>query len=510
MILAVMALVGMMHFQPASTNELQLPLTAQAFQNAVAFGGGFYAPRINMRSPLSGSVLVAEAIRAGRVQIPFRYGSQPYPEILTCTPVPCITPNVRASEGGSPVNETPITVSSTQPTHLLTGGNDYNCGSLQGFFASRNGGTTWNHSCMGLLAGQSGDGDPNVAYNTGGTAFIAGIDTPGGNVAEIAFEKSANNGVTWSAPALAVNPISPYSFADKPWMQIDQTPTSPRKNSIYISTTEFDNANNSAIAVAHSTNNGATWHNVLVDAVTFPLIDQFSDLAIGADGTLYASWMRCSATGINSNCGGTRAMIMFSKSVNGGLTWMAPVTIAMVNLAPDPCGAYYGCLPNTNERVSNVPSMDIDRSTGPFSNRIYVTMYNWTGARLQVLVSYSSSGGTTWSHPVRVAIGAPRDEFFPWLSVGSTGIVGVTWLDRRLDPSNVNYDAFAATSVNGGVSYGPGTRISTVSSNPNNDGFSGSFMGDYTGNIWNGDTLLASWTDTRSLVGQDEVGGLRI
>jgi hypothetical protein len=35
-------------------------------------------------------------------------------------------------------------------------------------------------------------------------------------------------------------------------------------------------------------------------------------------------------------------------------------------------------------------------------------------------------------------------------------------------------------------------------------------MGDYTGNVWNGGFLLASWMDTRTGVSQDEVGGFRV
>jgi Neuraminidase (sialidase) len=293
-------------------------------------------------------------------------------------------------------------------------------------------------------------------------------------------------------------------------MQIDVTPTSPRLNSIYISSTEFDPSSNSIIAVAHSKNGGATWKNVMVDAAVFPVVDQFSDLGIGSDGTVYVSWMRCSATGPTGDCGGTTSMIMFSKSTDGGGTWSSPVTIAMANLAPDSCGAFYGCLPNTSERVSNVPAIDIDRTSGTFGGRLYSVMYNWNGNNLQVLVARSKNGGSTWSSPVKVAAGAPNDEFFPWLSTALNGTVGVTWLDRRLDSNNVNYDAFSTTSTDGGVTFAPSTRLSTVSSNPFNDGFGSGFMGDYTGNIWVGNRLFASWTDTRSGIGQDEVGALKI
>src|SRR4029077_5830034 len=157
MILALAALIGLTQFQSAPVNELQLPTIAQSYAGPATIGGYFNnAPRIDMRSPVSGSVIVAQAIRAGRIRIPYPYLNRPQPSpcVLTCSPVPFPTPNVQASEGTrNPDNETPIASNPMQPRHLLTGANDYNCGSLQGFFASNDGGTTWNHTCMNLLSG---------------------------------------------------------------------------------------------------------------------------------------------------------------------------------------------------------------------------------------------------------------------------------------------------------------------------------------------------------------------
>lgn len=471
---------------------------------------GFYqGPRPNLHSPLSGSVLVAQQIRSGRIRIPHSAYQQPFTIFNICSPAPCTLANVQASEGGSPVNETPIAVNPNHSNRLLTGGNDYNCPSIQGFYATRDGGSTWNHTCMKTLAGTGGDGDPGVAYDTNDVAYITGIDSPG-STSVIAFEKSMDNGATWTSPAVAVNGISPYTFVDKEWIQIDDTPTSPRKDAIYISTTEFDPSSNSLIAVAHSTNGGASWTNVGIDAVVYPVVDQFSDLAVGADGTVYLTWMRCSATGPTGDCGGTRSQLMFSKSSDGGTKWTTPVVMANANLAPDSCGAFYGCLPNTSERVSNIPAIDADRSGRRFNGRLYTAFYNWTGNRLQLAVVRSKDGGATWSKHFFPAGSAKNDEFFPWLTTDSHGVVGVTWLDRRLDNSNVSYDAFATTSSDGGLTYATNVRISTVSSNPFNDGFGSGFMGDYTGNIWTRNTLYASWTDTRSGVGQDETGGYRV
>lgn len=510
MLLAVVALLGLAQFQPAPVDELQLPTTAaQVVASAPFFTRYFnYGNRVNLNSPVSGSVLVAQALRAGKIRVPFIYPQGVNPFALTCSPVPCTTPNVQASGGGSPVNETPIGVDPGASSHLLTGGNDYNCPNIQGFYASSNKGSTWNHTCLGSVPSGSGDGDPIVGYDLHHNAFIGGIDAVGsGSV--IALEKSTNNGGSWSSPTSAVSGISPYTFVDKPWMQIDNTPTSQWPNWIYISTTEFDPSSNSLIAVAHSSDGGVTFTNVGVDAVVYPIVDQFSDLAIGKDGSVYLTWMRCSATGPSGNCGGTTSMIMFSKSLDGGSTWSAPAVIARANLAPDPCGAFYGCLPNTGERVSNVPPIDIDRTSGPFSNHLYVAFYNYTGNKMQLLVSKSHNGGATWGAP-KIISNIAQDQFFPWLTTDKTGVIGVTWLDRRNDPSNINYDMYASKSSNGGVSYSPAVRVSTVSSDPFHDGFSGTFMGDYTGNIWSSVTLFASWTDTRIGTAQDEVGGYKI
>ena len=500
-------LIALSPFQSQLLDQFRTPIGSQSYGQSA--GRSYYnSQRPIMYSPLSGSVLVTQAIRSGRIRVPFLYRTQVNPFVLTCSPAPCTTPNNQASEGGSPVNETPIAVDPNNKKHLLSGGNDYNCPNVQGFFASSNGGTTWNHTCMAAVSGGAGEGDPAVGYDLNHTAYAAALDAVGSN-SDVILEKSTNNGGTWSSPTIAVTGISPYTFVDKEWMQIDNTPTSRWPNWIYISDTEFDSSNNTIIAVAHSSNGGGSFTNVMVDAATFPLIDQFSDLAISADGTVYVSWMRCSATGPTGDCGGTQAMELVSKSNDGGNTWSAPKVIAKPNLLPDSCGAFYGCLPNTSERISNIPAIDVDRSTGPNAGRLYAIYYNWTGNQCQVLVRRSKNGGSTWSKGVRVAPGAVNDEFFPWLTTSKTGEVGATWLDRRLDSSNINYDAFGASSTDGGLTFSANLRISTMSSNPFNDGFGSGFMGDYTGNIWAGNTVYQSWTDTRSGIAQDEVGGMK-
>jgi hypothetical protein len=476
---------------------------------AVVVGSGFVATQIasaskqvvSTVSPVSSSVLVAKAVHAGTIT--------PATGSRQSAPVPnsTILANVRASTGTQPVNEVPITADPNNSSHLATGGNDYNCASIQGFHTSSDGGSTFSlHHCLGVLTGFQGEGDPVLAYDTSGNLYAGGIDANSSGLnGRIVFEKSADNGGTWSSPAVAVLPLFTGGLPDKPWMESDHGSASPRPGALYVSATQFDATTSIiAISVSHSYNGGSTWSTVQVTStVTFPTVDQFTDLAVGNDGTVYLTWIRCFSAGPTGDCGGAPANLMFSKSTDGGVTWTAPTTMASgVVLAPDSCGAFYGCVPGTSERVSEIPVIDVDRTTGA----LYVAYYHYTGTNMQVRVIKSTDGGATWSAPKRVFGAAnTHDQFFSWLSVSSTGGVGVTLLMRTI---GTNYVAKAAVSTNGGVTYKPKATTSTFKSNTLSDGFGGGFLGDYTGNIWAGTTLHQSWPDTRTGVSADETGGL--
>jgi hypothetical protein len=96
--------------------------------------------------------------------------------------------------------------------------------------------------------------------------------------------------------------------------------------------------------------------------------------------------------------------------------------------------------------------------------------------------------------------------------VSQDGIIGVSWLDRRNDPSNISYQAFAAFSSDGGVSFSKNYQLTTAFSNPNNNGYANQeWMGDYTGNTWAGSTFHVAWMDTSNGIDtQDVVGGIRV
>jgi hypothetical protein len=451
----------------------------------------------NAHQALSGGVLMAEAIRAGTVVPGVGRVATP------AAPGVTILPNVQVSNHGtSPVNENPVAANPNNGLQLESGGNDYNCTSLQGFFNSDDGGNTWPHQhCMTLLSGKSGDGDPNVAYGLDGTAYILGIQA--GTTTVIAYQKSTDNGVTWSTVAAGPTSFYPGGLTDKEWTEIDHTASSPFAGCIYTSITQFDSTfNKETITVDHSCNGGTTWSGpkAVSTEANFPNVNQFSDLAIGNDGTVYATWVNCTANGAAGDCGGTTASVMFSKSTDGGNTWSTPTTIHTVKLAADSCFcAFYGNVPTTSERVSEIPVIDVDAGS-----TLYVADYN-AGTFMQGRVTRSRDGGTTWGTPINVFGTSTSDQFLNWLSVDDArGRVGVTYLLR----TGSTYKEQVAISTNGGSVWKGNQALSTVASSFSKDGFGGGFMGDYTGNIWAGNTLHAVYMDTRTNVCQDEWTGV--
>ncbi len=78
--------------------------------------------------------------------------------------------------------------------------------------------------------------------------------------------------------------------------------------------------------------------------------------------------------------------------------------------------------------------------------------------------------GATWSDARTISVTgtgapAPRDQFFPWLSVDESGSVHAIWYDTRNDPAFRVIETFQALSTDGGDTWSQ-TNISTVAWDP--------------------------------------------
>jgi hypothetical protein len=356
-----------------------------------------------------------------------------------------------------------------------------------------------------------------VGYDLTGTAYIADEygDSEGLGYGLIAISKSTD-GVNWSQPIVVASlGFSELLYAS---MVIDTSPTSPYANSVYVSSVILGEPMQSQtqVAVSQSRNGGATWVTTMVDSQqAYPAEDDYTRAATSSDGTVYVTWQHCESSGPQAGCQDSKAYMLFSKSDDGGMTWADPIPAATVSLNNSACHCGIGDLPNTNDvRLYDYPAVGADKTSGPYAGTIYVAVHNWNGTHLEVQVVHSTDDGNTWSKPILIApTNDTHDQFFPSLSVSPGGLVGVSWLDRRNDPNNVNYQAFAAISSDGGRSFQPNVQLTTKFSNPNNNGGPGNrWMGDYTGNTWDGPNyFITAWMDSSNGVDmQEEVSGIRL
>ena len=430
---------------------------------------------------------------------------------LSCSPAPCVLPPTQASGGPNADLNAPIAVNPANPANLIVGSDDYNCSRDEsvGFYLSSDAGSAWSQVCMSsaIYNGQEyiPSNGPILGYDHNGVTYIGGfyIDASGQSTFGFeAFEKSSD-GITWSAAAPAVirQDYDPFYC----WMAVDTSMTSPYTNSIYVSCVMDgpidNNDKTNQVVVSHSSDGGTTWQQAnLAPAQRGSIAEDLNTaMTVGNDGTVYVTWMYCYSN--PNECNNEKGYTLFSKSSDGGSTWTTPKLVAEVALAQR--------LPNTQIGVQNTPAIGVDNSNGPHAGNLYVVMYNWTGTFMQVQVVHSTDGGSTWSKPVPVAPGVTHDQFFPWISVSPAGLVGVSWLDRRNDPNNLDYQAFAGISTDGGLSY-RNVQLTQAFSDPNVGG--GFEIGQYTGNTWDGSNyFVAAWMDESNGVNtQDEVGGIRL
>jgi hypothetical protein len=430
------------------------------------------------------------------------------PDLLSCSPAPCVLPPTQASLGPKDDNDAPIAADPSNPKNLIVGSNDYNCLPFEslGFFVSLDGGSDWSQVCMSGLAFEGEPYIPNqmpiLGYDRHGTAYIGGYYYSNGDSGgTLQGVQKSSDSINWSTPVAAVvrqNYAPLYC-----WMAVDTSASSPYADSVYISCVMVgppgQNTRNQVV-VSRSNDGGATWQLANVAPVqNAPDQDLYTTMAVGNDGTVYLTWLYCNTT---PQACDTEGYVVFSKSSDGGNTWSKPKLVAPVTLIYP--------LPNTESvSVGDVAAIAVDNSDGPHSDYLYVVMYNWTGTFMQVEVARSTDGGDNWSKPVPVAPGITHDQFLPWISVSPAGLVGASWLDRRNDPKNIDYQAYAGISADGGLSFQPNVQLTTAFSNPN---VGKTFIGDYTGNTWDGTNyFVAAWMDESNEVNtQDFVGGIRL
>ncbi|WP_250491465.1 sialidase family protein [Caballeronia sp. INML2] len=391
--------------------------------------------------------------------------------------------------------------------------------------------------------------EPWLAVNPANPSNLIGVwqqdRWSNGGAHGLVAASSFNGGATWQQTTLPFSACAKglgYERASDPWVSIG-----PDGTAYSVSISFNQSNNNNAVAAAVSKDGGLSWGNLsVIIADNEPTLQFFNDKeSVTANptkaGVAYTVWDRLELPNgnpyANMHTAAFRGPSMFSKTVDGGLTWSSASVIVKVpsrqqtignqivvnsqngtlydffDLISPPFSKAAGRVafvkstddgatwtkpqiiaglqtvpvtdPNTGEPVRTgdiIPEPAIDPATG----QLYVV---WQDSRFnggqydEIALSTSTDGGQTWSAPIRVNPPTGRPAFNPSVRVTSGGTVAVTYYDFRTllagNTSTLPTDYWQTTSMDGGKSFSSELHLAgsfDLKTAPNAEG---SFVGDY-------------------------------
>jgi hypothetical protein len=414
--------------------------------------------------------------------------------------------NVDVSNECTSQSETFITLNPSATSNLAGGSNEIFRLPMRGYF-SLNDGQSWGGVDLPLPATNGArnrvfGSDPSLAFDTVGRLFYSYITvgfSPGGaiNNTALAVARSTDGGQTYPFFKRVQIDGGESHFNDKPIITVDTNLGSRFRDNVYIAwDAAVGGSTSGGVKVARSSNHGATFSISRIDPRHGPGHGIGADPFVGPDGTLYVAWNDYAANTIS-----------FNRSFDGGASWDQPRVVAHKRVPFEffiPAQEFRGVLV--------YPACDAGRSFGPHRGSLYCSWGDLTAEGTgDIFLSHSNDGGTTWSTPARIAdsLDFRVDRFNHWLSVDSvSGAVTLSFYDTRNDTTGQRFetDIYLAQSTDGGATWlHPNTQVTTVRSNEHDcnglfpcPGIDyGNQYGDYEGLVAYGGESHPIWTDSR-------------
>jgi hypothetical protein len=417
--------------------------------------------------------------------------------------------NVNVSRIRGNESEVLVDIDPTNTNRAVVVGHAPSFSTMNTFFTA-DGGATW--SLVSL--GNAQDGltstfrfDPTLAFDDNGVVYVgygAVIgpltasqrvvvvcrSTDGGQTYPLCTRIDANNDIDTTGDGNTNFPGN-----DKWHLATGPAPGNPTQQNVYIAWTRNveepprSGAIDQQIVVSRSTDGATSFSpfRIINDASISGTRggNIFADPAVGPNGELYVAWID----------GGT-STVLIDASPDGGVTFGTDIPAA----TPRFLNALIPAQPDRGVTIG--PTIDVDRSGGPFDGRIFLAYVDVGAGGLpntDVLVRSSDDHGVTWTPPVRVNHdGGTASQFLPWLDVDqASGAVTAIWYDPRNDANNQQVDVFRATSTDGGASFMANFRMSDNPSDQstNNPARTGNNFLEYIGIAVHGCVAYPIWAD---------------
>ncbi|MDP4220945.1 MAG: T9SS type A sorting domain-containing protein [Bacteroidota bacterium] len=361
----------------------------------------------------------------------------------------------------------------------LAAGSDVNY-----FYYSSDQGQSWNGN--GLNTSFGDPGDPSLAADSKGNIYYSHLSD---NLDRIVVQKSTNGGSKYSDGTFVGLSHSPRAQF-KEWIVSDLSSTSPHKDALYLSWTEFDayktsqpRFDSSRILFSSSVDQGATWSTPIVvsdsdgDCADSSNTVEGARCTTGPNGEIYITW--CGPSGL-----------LFDKSTDGGKTFGKDKILSAITP---------GWLFNVSGiyRCNAFATPICDISSRKTRGNLYVVFSDKRNGEnnSDVFLLRSTDGGSSWSVPLRVNDDTTQTEqFFPSAAIDqTTGFIYCLFYDRRDHIGRNLTEVYLARSIDGGLSF-QNFRLNSNRFNPSNK----IYLGDYTHIAASNTYVYPAWTEEKS------------
>ena len=241
--------------------------------------------------------------------------------------------------------------------------------------------------------------------------------------------------------------VGPADGGDKQWFTIDNTNSSGHGFQYQCWSTDGNNYGGRQFT--RSTNGGLSWMN----PINIPNSPAWGTLDVDSTGNLFIG-------GVNLNTGGIWC-VRSRNAKNGGVVPTFDQSTA-VNLGGDIVFSE----PINPEGLVGQVFLAVDRSGTSTNNNVYmlasVQPSGFTNGS-DVTFVRSANGGSTFSAPRRInddPVNHAKWHWFGTLSVAPNGRIDVVWLDTRNAANNRDSQLFYSYSIDGGNSWSPNVAVS--------------------------------------------------
>jgi len=379
------------------------------------------------------------------------------------------------------VSEPVVAINPDNDAKMVVAANDFRIfGNSARLFFSNDAGNSWIPALVPLsgLSNFTEATDPAVAYDAQGNVYYAMIHYQTfGNGDGLFVNMSADNGATWKNKAVEVKRNSDATvFEDRPAITVDNS-SGTFKNNVYVTWTSLENENG-RILFSRSVNGGASFENY-IELATGKV--HTTDVKVDQNGAVYVAFL------LNNNT------IVVRKSVDGGLSFSAPVTAATFEHSGIAYNNTFLLKQNgtTGVKVRSFPTLAL------LNNHVYICYSAKNAGDLSdIFMVKSLDGGATFSAPVKINNdNTGSDQFMPRADVRD-GKLYITWLDSRDDANNVTIAAYLGVSEDAGASF-TNRRLATQDFNPSSILLK-NYIGDYIGLAVGRENIISVWTDGRN------------